>query len=482
MVNIQNFIDNKFRPAASGKVIDVFEPATGKPYAQMANSQTRDVGAAVNAARSAFPCWSGLAAEKRAAYLNKIADLIETRSIELARAESRDSGKPVTLAEQMDIPRVVSNFRFFAAAASQFSSESHAMAGHAINYTLRQPIGVVACISPWNLPLYLLSWKIAPALACGNTVVAKPSEVTPYTAALLGEICIQAELPAGVLNLVQGEGTNAGSAIVAHEDVKAISFTGSTATGQFIAESTASQFKKLSLEMGGKNPTLVFADCDFDKAVSNVIRSAYANQGQICLCGSRILIEESIYESFRDALLQRVKKLQAADPALADTRQGAIVSQQHFNKISHYIELAKREGGDILCGGRTRLEGRCADGWFINPVLIENLPNSSRCNQEEIFGPVASLQPFKNTNEALALANDSEYGLACSIWSQDISRCHFLASRIECGIVWINCWLQRDLRTPFGGKKSSGLGHEGGFEAMRFFTEPKNICIDYGPV
>jgi len=418
--------------------------------------------------------------DDRAILLNRIADLIESRADEFAKAESIDTGKPLRLASQMDIPRAVSNFRFFAAASSQFASESHSMPGHAINYTLRKPLGVVVCISPWNLPLYLFTWKIAPALACGNTIVAKPSEITPVTASMLGQVFIDAGVPPGVLNIINGEGATAGARLVTHEKIKAISFTGSTLTGQSIAKTTASQFKKLSLEMGGKNPTLVFEDCDFEKTVAGVLRSAFTNQGQICLCGSRILIQESIYERFRDALVKKAQQLKIADPLHSDTKQGALVSQQHYNKVCSYLELAIEEGGTILCGGKVKVDGRCAQGWFIQPVLIEGLPNNCKTNQEEIFGPVATLQSFTDESEAVSLANESDYGLACSIWSSNLSRCHRLSDEIECGTVWVNCWLQRDLRTPFGGMKSSGLGHEGGLEAMRFFTEPKNICIEFG--
>jgi aminomuconate-semialdehyde/2-hydroxymuconate-6-semialdehyde dehydrogenase len=480
MMEFTNFIDNSFQPAMSGKWIDIYEPATGQVYAQLANSEKADVDYAVQAARSAYPEWSGIPAEDRALLLNRVADLIESRVNDFAEAESRDTGKPIGLATTIDIPRAISNFRFFASAASQFSSESHAMGNHAINYTLRKPLGVIGCISPWNLPLYLLTWKIAPALACGNTVVAKPSEITPATATMLGEVFIEAGIEPGVLNIIHGEGKAAGAALVTNEQVKAVSFTGSTLTGRSIAQATSGQFKKLSLEMGGKNPAIVFEDCDFEKTVAGVLRSAFTNQGQVCLCGSRILIQDSIYSEFRDALVEQAKKLTAGDPSLKDTRQGALVSSQHFNKVCGHLELALEEGGTILCGGPTSLEGRCGEGWFMEPVLIEGLANNCRTNQEEIFGPVATLQPFGTEEEALALANDSEYGLACSIWSNDLSRCHRLASRIETGIVWVNCWLQRDLRTPFGGMKFSGLGHEGGLEAMRFFTEPKNVCVEYG--
>jgi aminomuconate-semialdehyde/2-hydroxymuconate-6-semialdehyde dehydrogenase len=480
MKQVLNHIDGEMRPARSGNTIDVFEPATGQQYANLAASDAADVDDAIAAARQAFPSWSALSSEQRAVYLGRIADEIESRLGEFAAAESMDTGKPLDLATEVDIPRAVSNLRFFASAATQFASESHNMGDHAINYTLRQPLGAVACISPWNLPLYLFTWKIAPALAVGNTVIGKPSEVTPLTASMLGEACIEAGLPAGVLNIVQGEGGAAGAALTGHPEIKALSFTGSTATGKTIAEILAPRFTKVSLEMGGKNPVLVFADCDIEKAADTVVRSAFTNQGQICLCGSRVLVEDSIYESFRDALLERTLDLKAGDPGQAGTRLGAVVSQSHFDKINYYLDLAQQEGGKLLCGGPVKLEGRCSGGWFIEPVWIEGLGNNCRTNQEEIFGPVASLQRFNDETEALALANQSDYGLACSIWSSDISRCHRLAARIEAGVVWVNCWMQRDLRTPFGGMKASGVGREGGLEALRFFTEPRNVCIEYG--
>jgi aminomuconate-semialdehyde/2-hydroxymuconate-6-semialdehyde dehydrogenase len=481
MRRILNFIGNRHQQPISGEWLDVTEPATGKIYARLAASGRPDIEAAYQSACAAWPAWSGLEADQRAACLNRIADVLEQNLDDFAIAESRDTGKPVDLARSVDIPRAVANFRFFAAAASQFSSESHAMGRHAINYTLRQPLGVVGCISPWNLPIYLLSWKVAPALACGNTVIAKPSEVTPLTASMLGDICIEAGLPDGVLNIIHGEGALAGSSLVQHPHLKALSFTGSTQTGAAIASATADRFTKLSLEMGGKNPTLVFADCDLEKVADQVIRSSFSNQGQICLCGSRILIEQQIYEKFRDMLLKRVRSLRIGDPATEGTQQGAVVSRAHFEKILTCLDQAVLDGGEILCGGKPfEAEGRCKHGWFIEPTLIEGLDNNCRTNQEEIFGPVATLQSFSTDEDALALANASEYGLACSIWSNDLKRCHRLAERLNCGIVWINCWLQRDLRTPFGGVRNSGLGREGGLEAMRFFTEPKNVCIEYG--
>jgi len=479
-VKIQNFINAQFCNPRKDKWLDVFEPATSKVYAQLAASTTADVDAACSAAHKAFPAWSALAPVSRAKYLYKLSAAIEQRFAEFVAAESKDNGKPVSNARAIDIPRSIDNLRFYAAAAEHFYSQSHAGASGVINFTLRQPHGVVACISPWNFPLHLLTWKIAPALAAGNTVVAKPSEVTPYTASLLAECCQQIGLPAGVLNFVHGDGVNAGAALVSHQQVKAVSFTGSTNTGRIIATELAGQFKKYSLEMGGKNPSIVFADCDLDKAIEGISRAAFSNQGQVCLCGSRILVEQSIYPQLREALVARAKALLVGDPQDPATQQGALVSAAHQRKVLNYIKLAQAEGGSLLCGGKAaQVSGRCQDGWFVEPTLIEGLKQSCRTNQEEIFGPVATLQAFTDEAEALSLANQSDYGLACSIWSKDIDRCQRLANEIEAGIVWVNTWMQRDLRTPFGGMKQSGVGREGGFEAMRFFTETKNICIEY---
>ncbi|HSE12773.1 MAG TPA: aldehyde dehydrogenase, partial [Rudaea sp.] len=405
----------------------------------------------------------------------------------LARLESQDSGKPVKLARGLDIPRAVANLRFFAAAITQWASEAHVLGadsrgGEAINYTLRQPLGVVGCISPWNLPLYLFTWKIAPALAAGNTVVAKPSEVTPLTASMFAQACIDAGLPAGVLNIVHGSGPGAGQALVEHARIKAISFTGSTRTGAAIAASAAPRFKKLSLEMGGKNPTVVFADWDASEAnLATVVRSAFANQGQICLCGSRILVQSTIYAGFRDRFVEKVRALRVGDPTDATVDLGAVVSRAHFDKVMGHIALARDEDGTILCGGHAvDVPGRCAGGWFIAPTVIEGLAANCRTNQEEIFGPVVTLIPFDDDDEAIALANATQYGLAASVWTTDLKRAHRTAARLESGIVWINCWMRRDLRTPFGGVKQSGVGREGGIDALRFFTEAKNVCIDLG--
>ena len=478
MVRIENYIGGELVKPASGSYLDNFEPATGKVYSEIADSDDRDVNLAVEAAKAAFPSWSKTPPEERFELLNNLAGLIERDLEALAEAESVDNGKPVSLARSLDIPRSVANFKFYATGAMHTWNESHETVGKAINYTLRQPLGVVGCISPWNLPLYLFTWKIAPALAAGCTVVAKPSEVTPMTAYLLSKLCIEAGLPVGVLNIVHGTGPKVGSAIVAHRDIKAISFTGGTKTGEDIARTAAPMFKKLSLELGGKNPNIIFADCDYEEMLATTIRSSFSNQGEICLCGSRIFIERPMYEQFKGDFISRVRALKVGDPMDADTDVGAIVSKQHFEKIMSYIDLAREEGGTILTGGNSvAMDGRCADGWFIEPTVIDGLPFDCRTNQEEIFGPVVTLTPFDTEEEVLGYANSVRYGLSSTIWTENLSRAHRAAASIESGIVWINCWLFRDLRTPFGGVKDSGLGREGGFEALKFFTEEKNVCV-----
>ncbi|MFT4535377.1 MAG: aminomuconate-semialdehyde/2-hydroxymuconate-6-semialdehyde dehydrogenase [Saprospiraceae bacterium] len=479
MKQILNYINGQLRPAESKEIIDVFNPSNGKVYSSAPSSDHKDVDAAVEAARAAFPAWSSLSIDARSRYMIKIADRIEDKLDELAIAESIDNGKPVKLARKVDIPRGAANFRFFGNAITQFASESHDM-GTAINYTLRQPLGVVGCISPWNLPLYLFSWKIAPALAAGNTVVAKPSEVTPMTAFLLSEICIEVGLPAGVLNIVHGLGENVGAPLTSHPKVKAISFTGSTRVGGEIAKVAAPMFKKVSLEMGGKNPNIIFADCDYDKMLKTTIRSSFANQGQICLCGSRIYVERAIYDKFKADFVAKAKALKVGDPLLPNTDTGAIVSKLHYDKILSYIEIAKEEGGQVLCGGKAIHPEGLEDGLYIGPTIIEGLSNDCRTNQEEIFGPVVTIMPFDTDEEALSLANGTDYGLSATVWTNNLTRAHRFGKELEAGIVWVNTWLMRDLRTPFGGVKSSGVGREGGFDALKFFTEQKNVCIDFG--
>lgn len=478
MEHLQNYINGELLDPLSGAWLPNHEPATGQLYSRIPASTAADVDSAAEAATHAFPGWSGTTADERSDMLLRIAALIEERLEDLAAAESKDNGKPLWLARSVDIPRAARNFRFFATAILHSSTEAHATDDTAINYTLRQPIGVAGCISPWNLPLYLFTWKIAPALAAGNTVVAKPSEITPMTAYRLSEICIDAGLPPGILNIVHGTGADVGAAITAHPDIPAISFTGGTQTGATIARMAAPMFKKLSLELGGKNPTIIFANCDFDDMLGTVLRSAFSNQGEICLCGSRIFIERPLYERFRDAFIERVRGLRVGDPLDEATGQGAVVSEQHMENVLGYVDLAREEGGIVLCGGeRVQVDGRCSDGWFISPTVIEGLPFTCRTNQEEIFGPVVTLMPFDSEEEVLAMANSTPYGLAASLWTGDATRAHRMAAGLHSGIIWINCWMLRDLRTPFGGMKQSGVGREGGWEALRFFTEAKNVCI-----
>ncbi len=478
MQKIKNYINGELKESISLQYIDNIDPSRGKVYSFIPDSDERDVELAVAAAKAAFPEWSLTPKEKRSKIILKIAALIEENLEALAQAESIDNGKTLALAKTVDIPRAASNFHFYGTAILHYAAHAHSMEDTAINYTLRQPVGVAGCISPWNLPLYLFTWKIAPALAAGNCVVAKPSEVTPMTAYLLSELCIKAGLPKGVLNIVHGYGHKVGNAIVAHKDVPLISFTGGTKTGAHIAGVAAPMFKKLSLELGGKNPNIIFADCDYEKMLSTTIHSSFSNQGQICLCGSRIFIERPIYEKFKNDFVERTKKLEVGNPFDEKSKVGAVVSKPHMEKILTYVDLAKQEGGTVLCGGkRATITGEFSEGYYLEPTIIEGLAYDCRTNQEEIFGPVVTIMPFDKEEEVLMYANSTIYGLASSVWTQDITKAHRIAQNIHAGIVWINCWLLRDLRTPFGGVKSSGVGREGGFEAFDFFTEPKNVCI-----
>ena len=478
MIQIKNFINGKLVSPNSGEYFDNSSPVDGQIYSQIPDSDSTDIDNVVSSAKAAFKTWSKLSKKDRHDHIMQLADEIENHSDELVKAESKDNGKPEWLARAVDIPRASENFRFFATASLHFDSEVHEMDGKALNYTLRQPVGVVGCISPWNLPLYLLTWKIAPALAAGNTVVAKPSEITPMTAYLFSEICQKANFPKGVLNIVHGYGHKVGDALSKHPDVPIISFTGGTTTGEKIATVAAPMFKKLSLELGGKNPNIVFEDADFDKSVGMAVKAAFSNQGQICLCGSRLFVQDSIYEKFRDVFVKKTKLLKVGNPKNDDSNLGAVVSEQHLEKILDCIELAKSEGGKILTGGnRIILDGELSNGYYIEPTIIENLSHSCRTNQEEIFGPVVSIIPFTTEEDVISMANSTKYGLSASIFTKDVSRAHRVAAEIDAGIVWVNTWMLRDLRIPFGGMKNSGVGREGGFKSLQFFTEPKNVCV-----
>ncbi|MDD7886671.1 aldehyde dehydrogenase [Flavivirga sp. 57AJ16] len=479
-MNVQNYINGKFSPPVNDAWIDNYCPANGKIYGQIPNSSKDDIENAYIAAKSVFPLWSQTTIDERSKILIKISELLDANLQRFAEAESKDNGKPISLAKTVDIPRAASNFRFFGNAITQFASESHESVGHdAINYTLRQPIGIVGCISPWNLPLYLFTWKIAPAIAAGNCVVAKPSEITPVTAYLLGEICTEAGLPKGVLNIVHGLGNTTGQAIIEHPDIKAISFTGGTATGAHIAKVAAPMFKKLSLELGGKNPNIIFADCDYDDMLETTVRSSFANQGQICLCGSRIFVEAAIYEKFKTDFVEKVKKLKIGHPSKEDTNIGALVSKPHLEKVLQYINMAKKENGTILCGGNKVIVTDYEDGYYLEPTVIEVATDECRVNQEEIFGPVVTIMPFNTEDNVLQMANKVKYGLSATLWTNNLKRTMRMSHQLQAGIVWVNTWMLRDLRTPFGGVKASGVGREGGFEALRFFTEAKNVCIKY---
>jgi len=470
---LANFIGGEFVAPASGSYIDDIDPATGSVIAQIPDSDALDVDAAVNAARDAFPSWSRTPVADRSRLLLRLADVIEQNAEELARMESCDNGKTISLARKLDIPRAVANFRFFGTAILHYASEAHVTDWTALNYTLRQPHGVAGLISPWNLPLYLLSWKIAPAIAAGNTCVAKPSELTPLTANRLAELSLQAGIPAGVINIVHGLGAKAGEAITSHPHIPVISFTGGTVTGAKVAAAAGPHFKKVSLELGGKNPNVIFADADLDQAVATSIQSSFANQGEICLCGSRIFVERSIHDQFTDRLVAATKKLRVGDPLDESTDVGALISEAHLRKVMSYVDLARREGGSIETGGR-RVDRR---GFFVEPTVITGLGIDCRVLQEEIFGPVVTITPFDSEDEAIRFANSTRYGLSATLWTRDLQRAHRVAAALDSGTVWINCWLLRDLRVPFGGMKESGVGREGGFESLNFFTETKNVCV-----
>jgi aminomuconate-semialdehyde/2-hydroxymuconate-6-semialdehyde dehydrogenase len=475
---LRNFIGGEFRAARQGRTLEDLNPATGQVITRFPDSDPADVADAVAAAKSAFPGFAALPVAERSALLMEVARRIEANADGLAELEAMDVGKPVALARRLDIPRAIANFRFFAGAILHTTSECHPMEG-ALNYTLRRPLGVVGLISPWNLPLYLLTWKIAPALAAGNTAVAKPSELSPLTANALAEIIRDAGVPPGVLNIVHGLGARAGEALTTHPDVRAISFTGGTATGAAIARSAGPLMKKLSLELGGKNPNLIFADADFGAAVDSAVRSSFLNQGEICLCGSRILVERPLYDRFLAELTRRAATLAIGDPLDPATEFGSLVSADHQRKVEGYLALAGEEGGVIHSGGRrpSGLPAALVGGFFLEPTILTGLRPECRVMQEEIFGPVVTVTPFERESDAIAIANGTPYGLSASVWTRDLGRAHRVGAALDAGTVWVNTWLLRDLRVPFGGMKQSGIGREGGHDSLDFFTESKNICI-----
>ncbi len=477
---IKNYIGGALTPAGSGNYLDVFNPATAKVHAHLPDSDATDLQRAVEAAERACTVWAGCGLRKRFRILTRIADIIEQNQEVFARAESIDTGKPLSMSRSVDIPGAQANFRFFGSAILHFTSESQLIESKAIQYTLYQPLGVVACLAPWNLPLYLLSSKIAPALAMGNCVIAKPSEHSPMTAYLLAQACVEAGLPPGVLNIVHGKQENLLPLVVKHPKINAISYTGDLDTGKQIMSEAAVNLKKLSLELGGKNPNIIFADCDFDKMMIGTLRSSFSNNGQISFCCSRIFIERPLYQKFKEEFVKRTQFLKVGDPFSSVTDLGALISQKRLEKIESYLQLAEVEGGHILCGGkRVAMQGEYEKGYFIRPAVIEGLSPKARFNQEEIFGPLVSIMPFDTEEEAIRLANQSIYGLSASIWTQNGSKANRVAERLQSGLIWINSWMETDLRAARGGLKQSGLNREGGMEALRFFSAAKTICVKF---
>ncbi len=468
-----HFINGHYQEPINGEYLENREPGTGKVYAQVARGSEKDLEYAIKSASSISKDWAGMSIEQRSRILIRLADLIESEKEALAQMESKDAGKPIHLAREIEIPRAAANFRFFGSAIMNYGSEAHVMEGTAINYTRRKPLGIVGCISPWNLPLYLFTWKIAPALATGNCVIGKPSELTPMTAAYLGKLANEAGIPKGVLNILQGTGSEIGQAIVQHPSIKAVSFTGGTSTGRTIAATASPMFKKLSLELGGKNPVIVYADCNLQEAVDSVVNSSFRNQGQICLCGSRVYVEKEIYSDFRDMLVEKTMDLKIGDPSDEETEFAALISRQHLEKVSSYVNGAVEDGGIVLAGG-SEIE---REGYYFQPTIIEGLGIDCRINQEEVFGPVITLDSFSNEEEAILKANSTEYGLACIIWTNDIRKAQRTAHEVDSGVIWVNTWMLRDLRTPFGGMRNSGIGREGGNQALDFFTEAQNVCL-----
>lgn len=482
MKNYRLFIDGEFVDGR-GEFDDV-DPTTGAVIAKVAEAGPEEVDRAVAAAERALQGpWGKMGAQARGDLLAKVADGIMARFDEFLAAEIADTGKPSSWASNVDIPRGAANFRIFANQARSFGSESYMQdtpdGRGAVNYVQRMPLGVVGVICPWNLPLLLMTWKVAPALAAGNTVVVKPSEETPGTATLLGEVMKTAGIPDGVYNVVHGFGPgSAGEAITSHPDVAAITFTGESATGAAIMKNTADSVKPLSFELGGKNPAIIFGDADYEAALAGTIRSTFSNCGQVCLCSERVYVHRSLYERFVSDLAERAASLRFGDPFDEATQIGPLISEEHRRKVLGYFELAKQEGAEVVTGGGVPSVGPRFDGGsWIEPTIWTGLSEDARCIKEEIFGPVCHVTPFDDDDEAIAMANDTDYGLAAAVWTTDLSRAHRTAQALETGIVWVNSWFLRDLRTPFGGVKLSGIGREGGIYSLNFYSELKNICI-----
>ncbi|RDW20143.1 5-carboxymethyl-2-hydroxymuconate semialdehyde dehydrogenase [Oceanobacillus arenosus] len=476
-IDCSHYINGEYVKSENGKTFENVNPATEKVLGTVAEGGKEEVDRAVGVARKALKGeWGNMPIRQRSAIVRKIGDLILERKEELAILESLDTGKPLWLSKKVDIDRAAYNFHFFADYMTTVGTEAYQQDDLALHYAIRRPVGVVGLINPWNLPLLLMTWKLAPALAAGNTVVMKPSEVTPMTATVLAQICTDAGVPAGVVNMVHGKGET-GAAITSHDDVDAIAFTGETITGTAIMKAAAPTIKKLSFELGGKNPNLIFADADIDDVIDTTMRSSFINQGEVCLCGSRIYVERSIYDEFLEKFAERTKELKIGDPFDPETKVGALVSEEHYQKVLSFLEIAKEEGGTFLTGGKIP-EG-LDKGFFVEPTIITGLEKDSRCVREEIFGPVVTVIPFDTEEEVLEQVNDTNYGLSASVWTSDIKRATRVAAQIEAGMVWINTWFLRDLRTPFGGMKHSGLGREGGAHSFDFYSELTNITIKH---
>lgn len=481
----QLFVDGEYCDADRGEFFDKRDPATGERVARVALADADDVDRAVQAARRGQRAWARLPLEQRVRVLQRVADRIDARRQDFLAAEVADTGKPASLASRLDIPRGAANFRAFASVGASVSGASwlgdtpDGGAGSMLNYTVRAPLGVVGVICPWNLPLLLMTWKVAPALAAGNAVVVKPSEETPSTATLLGEVMNEAGVPAGVYNVVHGFGPGStGEALVGHPQVAGITFTGESTTGATIMRQAAPQMKRVSFELGGKNAAIVFADADFEEAVAGVARSTFTNCGQVCLCSERVYVERPIFERFVQALADRARAERAGDPWASETSLGPLISAGHREKVLSYYGLARQEGAEVVVGGGIpSLDDRLQGGYFIEPTVWIGLDEGARCIREEIFGPVCHVRPFDTEEEAIALANDSDYGLCAALWTRDVKRAHRVAHQIDVGLVWVNTWFLRDLRSPFGGTRRSGLGREGGLYSMDFYSETRNICL-----